>query len=121
MVITGTLVVKYDVRQVSDAFKSREFVVEYIDNPLYPQYIKFESTQDRCSLIEKFEPGEQVEVSFNIRGRKWVSPQGEEKYFNSLEAWRIQVPTPSENEPEPAHAGAGGEPLTTPESDDLPF
>ena len=41
--------------------------------------------------MDKFEVGQEVEVSFNMRGRKWTSPQGEDKYFNSLDAWRVDA------------------------------
>lgn len=90
MVIEGRLHAVLDTIQATDTFKRRTFVVEYIYNPLYPQYVSFELTQDRVSLIDKFPVGTQVEVTFNLRGREWTSPQGEKKYFNTLEAWRVQ-------------------------------
>jgi hypothetical protein len=55
----------------------------------YPQDILFQAVQDRCALLDGMNAGEQIEVSFNLRGREWTSPQGEVKYFNSLDAWRI--------------------------------
>ncbi len=57
---------------------------------MYPQDILFQLTQDKCGLVDGFQPNDQIEVSFNIRGREWTSPQGEVKYFNTLEAWRIE-------------------------------
>jgi len=47
-------------------------------------------TQDKCSLIDAANVNDQIEVSFNLRGREWTSPAGEVKYFNTLEAWRIE-------------------------------
>ena len=97
MEIQGKLHVKYDTNQVSEKFARREFVVEFSDNPMYPQFIKFEVTQDKCALLDPVREGEMVDVTFNLRGREWINPQGEKKYFTSLEAWRIQksaaVPT----------------------------
>jgi hypothetical protein len=89
MDIKGKLLEKGDTQKVSDKFQKREFVVEYAENPQYPEFIKFELVQDRCSQLDPFQLGEEIEVHFNLRGRKWVDPKGETKYFNSLNAWRI--------------------------------
>ena len=92
MVIEGKLHAKFETQQVSDSFKKREFVVEYVDNPLYPQYVTLQLVQDRCDNIDKFNVGDKIEVTFNLKGREWTSPEGVVKYFNTLEAWRIQKP-----------------------------
>ena len=94
MNIQGKVHVIMDVQQVTDSFRKREFVIEYADNPMYPQYILFQMVQDRVDLVNGFSIGDMVDVSFNIRGRQWNSPQGEIKYFNSLEAWRINPVQP---------------------------
>lgn len=86
--LQGTVKVVFPTVQVSEKFAKREFVVTE-SSSMYPQDIMFQLTQDKCSLIEGVQPNEQVEVSFNLRGREWTSPQGEVKYFNTLEAWRI--------------------------------
>lgn len=91
MVIEGKLHAKFDTQQVSDSFSKRNFVVETVENPLYPQLISFELNQDRCAVIDKFNVGDNIEVTFNLRGREWINPQGEKKYFNSLEAWRVNA------------------------------
>lgn len=125
MNIKGTLYKKYDAVQVSERFKKREFVLEYKDNPLYPQYISFQLTQDRCDLMESYREGDALDVEFNIRGREWTSPQGEVKYFTTLEAWRL---SPVQATPQ----SGGFEPSPTPppdalnvsdlqDDDDLPF
>lgn len=128
MDIKGKLLEKSETANVTASFKKREFVVEYAENPQYPEYIKFELIQDKCDLINDVQPGQEIEVHFNLKGRKWTDPKGEVKYFNSLQAWRIlpagqqqpassgaaagEVPPPSE-EPEWLSASA--------EDDDLPF
>jgi len=91
MVAEGKLHIKFDTVQVSEKFARREFVLEFADNPMYPQFIKFECSQERCNLLDSFSAGDRIEVTFNLRGREWISPQGEKKYFTSLEAWRIQA------------------------------
>lgn len=86
--LSGTLKVKNDTVQVSEKFSKREFVIT--DNSsMYPQDIMFQLTQDKCALLDQFNPQDQVEVSFNLRGREWTSPQGEVRYFNTLDAWRL--------------------------------
>jgi len=87
--LTGTLKVLNDTVQVSEKFSKREFVVTD-SSSMYPQDIIFQATNDKCSELNPFKVGEQVDVSFNLRGREWTSPQGEVKYFNSLEAFRIE-------------------------------
>lgn len=87
--LTGTLKVLNDTVQVSEKFSKREFVVTE-SSSMYPQDILFQATQDKCAMLDGVNVNDQVEVSFNLRGREWTSPQGEVKYFNSLDAWRIE-------------------------------
>ena len=72
MEITGKLLECMDTVQVSERFRKREFVLEYADNPEYPEYIKFELTQDRCELLDSFQPGQKVRVDFDLKGRRWT-------------------------------------------------
>ncbi len=90
--LEGKLVEKFDTQRVNDNFQKREFVVEQNENRNgydFQEFIKFQLTQDRCDMIEGFEPGQNLKVSFNIRGRKWEK-EGNVSYFTNLEAWRIQ-------------------------------
>lgn len=90
MDITGILKVKGEAQQVSEKFKKREFVLS--DNSSqYPQHISFQLTQDKCNLIDQYNVGDEIKVHFNLRGREWTSPKNEVKYFNTLEAWRIEA------------------------------
>jgi len=86
---TGSIHVIAETKVVSDKFKSRDLVLVISDNPQYPQYVSFQLTQDKCSLADTFQVGQEVNVSFNLRGRQWVNPQGEQRYFNTLECWKI--------------------------------
>ncbi|RLD24051.1 MAG: hypothetical protein DRI71_03665 [Bacteroidetes bacterium] len=89
MNITAKIIEIFDTAKVTDSFKKREFVVEYSENPQYPEYIKFEFIQDKCELLDNYSTGEEVDIAFNLKGRKWTDPQGTVKYFNTLQAWRI--------------------------------
>ena len=113
----------FETTQVTDTFKKREFVVEYSENPQYPEFIKFELTQDRCDLISQYKSGDEVDVWFNLRGRKWTDPQGQVKYFNSLQAWKIDSVQPENTQPKEDGLESQKEPewLSNNDDDDLPF
>ena len=89
MEIKGKLAVIMNEVQVTESFKKREFVVEYADNPQYPELVKFEMIQDKCSDLDKFNVGQEIVVHFNLKGRKWTDPRGVDKYFNTLHAWKV--------------------------------
>lgn len=89
MEVTGTLKVKFDTQKVSDRFTKREFVLTTEANTPYPQHVSFQVTQDKCSMLDQYNEGDELKVQFNLRGREWNGPQGI-KYFNTLEAWRIE-------------------------------
>lgn len=91
MDVKGKILQIFDTQKVTDTFKKREFVLEYAENPQYPEFIKFELIQDKCEQLDNFTAGQEVNVFFNLKGRKWTDPKGEVKYFNSLQAWRIQA------------------------------
>ena len=68
-------------------FRKRELVVTTAED--YPQMLLIEFTQDKVDLLNEFMVGSSVTVSINLRGREWINPQGEAKYFNSLQGWKI--------------------------------
>lgn len=89
MEVTGQLKLKYDTQKVSDKFQKRDFVLATDLSTPYPQFVSFQVTQDKCSMLDSFNQGDEIKVQFNLRGREWNGPQGI-KYFNTLEAWRIE-------------------------------
>ena len=89
MDISAKIIEIFETAKVTDTFKKREFVVEYSENPQYPEFIKFEFIQEKCDLLDSYTIGEEVNISFNLKGRKWTDPQGAIKYFNTLQAWKI--------------------------------
>lgn len=72
---------------VSDKYKKREFVL--ITGETYPQELLIQTSQAKCSLLDSVSVGQEVTVHINLRGRAWTNPQGEVKYFNSIEGWKI--------------------------------
>lgn len=131
MNVKGKLVEKYDTQNVTDSFRKREFVIEYAENPQYPEFVKFELIQANCDQLDAFNPGQEMNVSFNLKGRKWTDPKGEVKYFNSLQAWRLEKVHDMES-PNNADAGSSADSNESPPEwltnspapsvdDDLPF
>ena len=88
--VTGRLHVIGDTQQITERFQKREFVLEVVDNPRYPQLVQFQLTGDRVSAIDGFDVGQEVELEFSLRGREWTARNGDVKYFNSLDVWKIE-------------------------------
>ena len=99
--ITGRIAVLKPTQVVSDKFSKREFVIETTEQ--YPQLIPLEFHQDNCNILELYRLGDEVEVGYNLRGRKWISPQSEEKYFLTLQAWSIKLAA-GQSQPQPTPA-----------------
>ena len=110
------------LQQVSETFKKRDLIIEYAENPTYPEYIRFEALQDKTALFDSLKPGDDVEVSFNLRGRPWTDKAGKTSYFNSLVVWRINALTASAAvAPTPQYAPPADLSSAPGEDDDLPF
>lgn len=130
MEIKAKLLEKYDTASFgANGFKKREFVVEYSENPQFPEFIKFELIQDKCDLLDGFNIGQELNIAFNLKGRKWTNPKGEVVYFNSLQAWKLSPANDIAAAPSGQQDEAGAN-LTEPEwlnadtngeADDLPF
>ena len=73
----------------SNGFQKRDLVI--ITEEQYPNNIIIQFTQGRCALLDNLQKGQLVKVHYNLRGREWVSPQGEVKYFNTVEGWKIDL------------------------------
>ena len=107
----------------NNGFRKRELVVTTEEQ--YPQHLLIEFIQDKTDLLNAFNVGQKVRININLRGREWTNPQGETKYFNSIQGWRIETleqeqtegmpPTPPMEAFEPA------DDLNEEEFDDLPF
>lgn len=126
MEVTGQLKVKFDTQKVSEKFQKRDFVLATDLNTPYPQFVSFQVTQDKCSMLDQYNEGDELRVQFNLRGREWNGPQGI-KYFNTLEAWRLE----KSNNSQPAASQSAGQAMpqasapvfnsSVADNDDLPF
>jgi len=75
--------------QVTEKFKKREFILEIGDQ--YKEYPKFQLVNDKCSLIEHFIEGQEVTVSYNLRGKPFKNKQGQDVYYTNLDAWKVEL------------------------------
>ena len=87
MEIKGKVAFIGEKQTISDKFAKREFVLETAEQ--YPQQILIQATNERCGLLDKIIIGQEVTASINLRGRKWTDKEGNDKYFNTIEAWKI--------------------------------
>ena len=119
--VEGVLHKKFDTESKTDTFQAREFVIK--TDGTYPQFVKFQLVQDRCSAIDPYNEGDNIKVSFDLRGREWNG-----KYFTNLNAWRIEKVEsdaghdfPPEEPPFGNFPEAGDDDLMNSKVDDLPF
>ncbi|MEK6616858.1 MAG: DUF3127 domain-containing protein [Bacteroidota bacterium] len=126
---TGILKVKNAEVKVSDRFRKREFVLTE-KSSAYPQTVLFQLTQDRCPLLDTVNVGDEITAHFYLRGREWKNPQGEIKFFNSLDVFKIEKINTGDgtaNAPETVaqqtaeQAGFTNETFVPTPEDDLPF
>jgi hypothetical protein len=114
MNVKAILKVKNDAQQVSDNFTKREFVATIDATTPYPQNVQFQLSNAKCSLLDNINVGDNIDISFNLRGREWQNPQGEVKYFNTIDAWKITKLNSGDNNSTPQNN-------TSQSDDDLPF
>lgn len=125
MELQGTVKKLFDAQTFASGFQKREMVI--LTQEQYPQPINIEFLSDKINLLDNIKEGENVKVGINIRGREWVSPQGETKYFNSITGWRIEKVLDNGSEPTQASPSQSASPVSNEnpfagdDDDDLPF
>jgi single-strand DNA-binding protein len=122
MEVKGFLKVINDVVVLSEKFKKREVVITVSDGK-YPQDLLIQFSQDNVDLVDEFAVGQEVVIGINLRGRAWVNPKGEEKYFNTIEGWRITGVVNSSKNDVPVAKPKKAQSIVdeTQSDDDLPF
>lgn len=118
--LEGKLKVIEEVQTFASGFSKREFVVE-VEDGKYPQLIKFDLLKDKTSLIDGFQIGDDLHVTFDIGGREYNG-----RYYVNLNAWKLARAGGGSGAP-PASDGPDG--LSEPppgygqesDGDDIPF
>jgi hypothetical protein len=121
MEIKGKVYEVSPTTQVTESLKKRELILEYIENPQYPEYLKFEAIQDRTALMDAVKVGDDVEVFFNLKGRKWTDKMGKVVYFNTLQLWKINALGGGAGAASTPEYAAPADISSTADDDDLPF
>ena len=133
---TGRIIEVFDEQVISEKFRKREFVLEVQDGQ-YPEQIKFQTVNDKNSLVDPFPVGSEVKVAFNLRGRGYPK-EGKMLYFTNLEAWKIEAgggggasygggqqqaaPRPAAQNQNPTlRAQPSAAPIASDDDNDLPF
>ena len=113
--LTGKVKLIQEAKTFDSGFTKREMVVT-VEDGKYPQEINLEFVQDKTSLLDNLRVGQEVTVTFDIRGREYNG-----RYFNNLQGWKIVTATD-----ESAMGDSGQPPAPPPGSpddydDDIPF
>lgn len=116
--LEGQVIEKFDIETFASGFQKQNIVVK--TNGKYPQEVQIEFTKDNINLLEGIEEGINVKVGFNLNGRRWTSPQGEVKYFNSITGWRMEKVAGAEPQPETARK-TNPDVFAEEDDSDLPF
>ena len=106
----------------SNGFRKKELVITTQEQ--YPQNILIEFTQEKCELLDNYEIDDNIKIGINIRGREWINPEGQTKYFNSIQGWRIEKIEIPDIENKSESFTTNTEPPSqdvNEEEDDLPF
>lgn len=123
----GKIKVINETQSFPSGFTKREFVVTTA-NDKFPQDLKFEIVKDKCSQLDAFDVGQDVQVSFDIRGNEYNG-----KYFVNLSCWKIQAANGSADNSRPSTAPSRAQGSSSPEpniadlrndddfDDDVPF
>lgn len=72
-------------------FRKRLVVLEK-DNGRFTNHIPIEFLRDACDTVDEMKVGDEVEISYQLSGRKWQRDENSEvKYFLSAEAFSFKV------------------------------
>lgn len=120
--IKGTLKRIGETQNVSERFSKMKFVID-VEDGRYSQVIEFEVTNDRIDQLRDLRDGDEVRVTFNLRGREWTSPKGEVRVFNTLDVWKVELVSGSERPRGGAHDSSPSRGDASPRKgdDDIPF
>lgn len=113
MTVSGKIEFIETAKRISDKLTKRMVVVTTADK--YPQSIPIELVNDKCALVDNAKIGDDITVHVNIRGRKWINPQGDAKYFCSIEGWRVELVSAT------PQSSASSTPTTETDNSNLPF
>ena len=113
--LTGKIKLIQDEQSFPSGFSKREMVVT-VEDGNYPQDISLEFVKDKARLLDDLQPGEEVTVSFDIRGREHNG-----RYYNNLQAWKIRPADGDARSADQPPAAASSSSPDLADFDDVPF
>ena len=127
MELQGTVKKIFETQTFASGFQKREMVLETDEQ--YKQYLSVDFLQDKIDLLNNVSVGDSVKIGINLNGRLWTNPQGEEKCFNSIVAWRLEkvsgentnTEAPQPNTFQTPAPATNENPFADDEDQDLPF
>lgn len=88
--VVGTILEIGENVQVTEKLVKRTFVLEIPnDNPLYNQQVEFETVNKGTENLDRVRVGDTAEIEYDLRGRRVTLKSGEERVFNTINAWKI--------------------------------
>lgn len=116
--MSGRIVAIQPAKQVTEKFITRDFTIAIKEDTDWPEYVTFQAMNQRAGDLDNFKENDVVRINFDVSGRKWTSPEGVVKYFNTLKAWGVKS---EEKEPDARSHPNKEENLEMSSKDDLPF
>lgn len=113
--LMGKIKLIQDPKTFDSGFTKREMVV-IVEDGKYPQEINLEFIQDKAALLEALQPGQEVTVTFDIRGREYNG-----RYFNNLQGWKVVAAGTDASVAAPAPSSEPDYPTPSDFGDDIPF
>ena len=90
--LTGKYLGATEIKEVgANGTKVRQFWLDVSENAMYPNTPELQLMGDKCALVENLKPGTEIEVLANLKGRKVAMPDGKERVFTNVDAWRINI------------------------------
>jgi hypothetical protein len=85
MEVKGTIKLIGTTQEVgSNGFTKRQLVVTTDEQ--YPQDIAVDFVKDKCSILDKYNVGQQVTVGVNLRGSEYNG-----RYYVNLQGWKLSA------------------------------
>ncbi|HCQ79001.1 MAG TPA: hypothetical protein DIV46_03430 [Verrucomicrobiales bacterium] len=116
--LSGILKVLEETQTFASGFSKREFVIEVPDGK-YPQMVKFETVRDKIDLLNSMSIGDELKVTFDIRGNEYKG-----RYYVNLNAWKIEGSHSNQGsaeDPQPSSFDSSFDNEPDPSDDDIPF
>lgn len=123
--LEGTIRQKMGVQQGTSArgqWEKQEFILEFPDGNFTSQACFTAWGQDKVQELSKYQQGDRVKVSFNLKSREFNG-----RWYNDIQVWRISpaggvqaAAAPAVAQPMPPAPSLDDMPADTGE-DDMPF